>query len=208
MTHPDKDFRTVNDGDTLRVAGHELRAIHTGTFTGIGVLACTRARAPCSAATPCSRAAPARRAGRTPTSRRSSTSISGRLGKLPGETVVYTGHGDSTTIGDGSHYDEWVARALTQSTVRHRPLLYRASSAMPSATDRGSRCGDRLNGGAVSVIARNNVNNRRPRERWPRSCWRPRLRLRSEPVASRRGPTQGRLSLGADRPRGIGIVGP
>ena len=29
MTHPDKDFRTVNDGDTLRVAGHELRAIHT-----------------------------------------------------------------------------------------------------------------------------------------------------------------------------------
>ena len=27
------------------------------------------------------------------------------------ETVVYTGHGDSTTIGDEIvHYDEWVAR--------------------------------------------------------------------------------------------------
>ena len=38
-------------------------------------------------------------------------SIAGRLGELPGETVVYTGHGDSTTIGDEIvHYDEWVAR--------------------------------------------------------------------------------------------------
>ena len=38
-------------------------------------------------------------------------SISEKLGKLPGDTVVYTGHGDSTTIGDEVvHYDEWVAR--------------------------------------------------------------------------------------------------
>jgi glyoxylase-like metal-dependent hydrolase (beta-lactamase superfamily II) len=38
-------------------------------------------------------------------------SISGRLGKLPADTVVYTGHGDTTSIGDEIvHYDEWVAR--------------------------------------------------------------------------------------------------
>ena len=38
-------------------------------------------------------------------------SISDRLGTLPGETVVYTGHGDSTTVGDEIvHYDEWVSR--------------------------------------------------------------------------------------------------
>jgi glyoxylase-like metal-dependent hydrolase (beta-lactamase superfamily II) len=38
-------------------------------------------------------------------------SIAGRLGQLPGDTVAYTGHGDSTTIGDEIvHYDEWVAR--------------------------------------------------------------------------------------------------
>ena len=37
-------------------------------------------------------------------------SISGRLGNLPGETVVYTGHGDTTTVGDEIvNYDEWVA---------------------------------------------------------------------------------------------------
>ena len=38
-------------------------------------------------------------------------SISGRLGTLPADTVVYTGHGDTTRIGDEIvHYDEWVAR--------------------------------------------------------------------------------------------------
>jgi len=38
-------------------------------------------------------------------------SISQRLGKLPAGTVVYTGHGDTTTIGgELVYYDEWVAR--------------------------------------------------------------------------------------------------
>ena len=62
----------------------------------------------CSAATPCSPAA-----GRDRISDFSTIlqSISERLGKLPGETVVHTGHGDSTTTGDEIvHYEEWVAR--------------------------------------------------------------------------------------------------
>ncbi|SDG66143.1 Glyoxylase, beta-lactamase superfamily II [Sinosporangium album] len=38
-------------------------------------------------------------------------SIQERLLTLPGETVVHTGHGDSTTIADEvPHLDEWVAR--------------------------------------------------------------------------------------------------
>ncbi|EUA10884.1 metallo-beta-lactamase superfamily protein [Mycobacterium kansasii 732] len=38
-------------------------------------------------------------------------SISERLGRLPADTVVHTGHGDSTTVGDEIvHYEEWVAR--------------------------------------------------------------------------------------------------
>ena len=38
-------------------------------------------------------------------------SISDKLGALPADTVVYNGHGDTTTIGDELvNYDEWVAR--------------------------------------------------------------------------------------------------
>jgi hypothetical protein len=38
-------------------------------------------------------------------------SIKDKLGALPADTVVYTGHGDSTTIGgEIVNYDDWVAR--------------------------------------------------------------------------------------------------
>ncbi|MCE9515417.1 MAG: MBL fold metallo-hydrolase, partial [Mycobacterium sp.] len=38
-------------------------------------------------------------------------SIKDKLGALPADTVVYTGHGDSTRIGDELvNYDEWVTR--------------------------------------------------------------------------------------------------
>ncbi|MFD1542223.1 MBL fold metallo-hydrolase [Nonomuraea guangzhouensis] len=38
-------------------------------------------------------------------------SISRRLLTLPGETVVHTGHGDSTSIGaEAPHLEEWIAR--------------------------------------------------------------------------------------------------
>ena len=38
-------------------------------------------------------------------------SITDKLGKLPADTVVYTGHGDTTRIGDEMvNYDDWVAK--------------------------------------------------------------------------------------------------
>lgn len=38
-------------------------------------------------------------------------SIRGRLLVLPAGTVVHTGHGESTTIGDEApHLDQWIAR--------------------------------------------------------------------------------------------------
>ena len=38
-------------------------------------------------------------------------SIRDRLLTLPAETVVHTGHGDSTTIGaEAPHLEEWIAR--------------------------------------------------------------------------------------------------
>lgn len=111
MTHPDNDFQAVEDGLSLTAGGIELRALHTpghspgsvcwyspdlgAVFTGDTLF----------------------QGGPGATGRSYSdfetilASLSDRLGKLPHETVVYTGHGDTTTIGDEiPHYYEWVAR--------------------------------------------------------------------------------------------------
>lgn len=111
MMHPDKDFRAVNDGDRLGVAGHELRAIHTpGHSPGSVCRHAPELSAVFSGDT-------LFHGGPGATGRSYSDfatileSISERLAKLPPDTVVYTGHGDTTTIGDEIvHYDDWVAR--------------------------------------------------------------------------------------------------
>jgi glyoxylase-like metal-dependent hydrolase (beta-lactamase superfamily II) len=111
MTHPDSDFRLVDDGDTLQVAGLELRAIHTpGHSPGSVCWHAPELSAVFSGDT-------LFQGGPGATGRSYSdfptilASISEKLGKLPGDTVVYTGHGDSTTIGDEIvNYDDWVAK--------------------------------------------------------------------------------------------------
>ncbi len=111
MTHPDKDFRTISDGEILAVAGTELQALHTPGHSPGSVcwyapeLGTVFSGDTLFAGGP---GATGRSYSDFPTILQS---ISGRLGKLPGETVVHTGHGDSTTIGDEIvHYQEWVAR--------------------------------------------------------------------------------------------------
>jgi glyoxylase-like metal-dependent hydrolase (beta-lactamase superfamily II) len=111
MTHPDKSFRTVSDDETISVAGLELHALHTpGHSPGSVCWYAPELTAVFSGDTLFS-------GGPGATGRSFSdfptilASISGRLGSLPGDTVVYTGHGDTTHIGDEIvHYDEWVAR--------------------------------------------------------------------------------------------------
>ena len=111
MTHPDKDFRSFEDGATLSVGGVELRALHTpGHSPGSVCWYVPDLGAVVSGDT-------LFEGGPGATGRSYSDfptildSISKRLGMLPGETVVYTGHGDTTKIGDELvHYDEWVAR--------------------------------------------------------------------------------------------------
>ena len=111
MTHPDRSFRTVSDDETLSVAGLELHALHTpGHSPGSVCWYAPELGAVFSGDTLFS-------GGPGATGRSFSdfptilNSISGRLGSLPGDTVVYTGHGDTTNIGDEIvHYDEWVAR--------------------------------------------------------------------------------------------------
>jgi glyoxylase-like metal-dependent hydrolase (beta-lactamase superfamily II) len=111
MTHPGKSFRTVSDDETLSVAGLELHALHTpGHSPGSVCWYAPELGAVFSGDTLFSGGpgATGRSFSDFPTILQS---ISGRLGALPADTVVYTGHGDTTNIGDEIvHYDEWVAR--------------------------------------------------------------------------------------------------
>jgi glyoxylase-like metal-dependent hydrolase (beta-lactamase superfamily II) len=111
ITHPDKDFRAIADDLVLTVGGVELRALHTpGHSPGSVCWYAPELGAVVSGDTLFN-------GGPGATGRSFSDfptileSISGRLGTLPGPTVVYTGHGDTTTIGDEIvNYDDWVAR--------------------------------------------------------------------------------------------------
>ncbi|MCV7423833.1 MBL fold metallo-hydrolase [Mycobacterium yunnanensis] len=109
MTHPDEDFRGVEDGTRLRAGSVELRALHTpGHSPGSVCWYAPDLGAVFSGDTLFN-------GGPGATGRSYSdfptilASISGRLGTLPSDTVVYTGHGDTTVVGDELvHYDEWV----------------------------------------------------------------------------------------------------
>jgi glyoxylase-like metal-dependent hydrolase (beta-lactamase superfamily II) len=111
MTHPDEDFRSVEDGLVLNAGNVEIRALHTpGHSPGSVCWYAPELGAVFSGDTLFS-------GGPGATGRSYSdfptilSSISERLGKLPSDTVVYTGHGDSTVIGDELvNYDEWVKR--------------------------------------------------------------------------------------------------
>jgi glyoxylase-like metal-dependent hydrolase (beta-lactamase superfamily II) len=111
MTHPDNDFHAVEDGLTLTVGGIELRALHTpGHSPGSVCWYSPDLTAVFSGDTLFN-------GGPGATGRSYSdfdtilASLSDRVGKLPNETVVYTGHGDTTTVGDEMpHYYEWMVR--------------------------------------------------------------------------------------------------
>ncbi len=111
MTHGDKEFRALSDGQVLSADGIELRAIATpGHSPGSTCLYAPALGAVFSGDTLfCG--------GPGATGRSFSDfstilrSIKDELGALPADTVVYTGHGDSTTIGgELINYDDWVAR--------------------------------------------------------------------------------------------------
>ena len=109
--HPEHEFHNVEDGQVLKVGGLELHALHTpGHSPGSVCWSIPDLNAVISGDT-------LFHGGPGATGRSYSDfptildSISQRLGVLPGETIVYTGHGDTTTIGDEIiHYDDWVAR--------------------------------------------------------------------------------------------------
>ncbi|CAN5879326.1 MBL fold metallo-hydrolase [soil metagenome] len=111
MTHAGKEFRPVTDGHTLQAGNIELIGLHTpGHSPGSVCWFAPELGAVFSGDT-------LFQGGPGATGRSFSDfptileSIKDRLGSLPEDTVVYTGHGDTTRIGDEIiHYDEWVAR--------------------------------------------------------------------------------------------------
>jgi glyoxylase-like metal-dependent hydrolase (beta-lactamase superfamily II) len=111
MTHGEKAFRPIEDGQLLKTAGIELHAIATpGHSPGSTCLYAPDLGAVFSGDT-------LFQGGPGATGRSFSDfptilgSINDKLGKLPADTIVYTGHGDTTTIGEELvYYDDWVAR--------------------------------------------------------------------------------------------------
>ena len=110
-THGDKAFRALGDGRVLKAGGVELHAISTpGHSPGSTCLYAPTLGAVFSGDT-------LFHGGPGATGRSFSdfptilASIKDKLGSLPPETLVCTGHGDTTTVGDEIiHYDEWVTR--------------------------------------------------------------------------------------------------
>jgi glyoxylase-like metal-dependent hydrolase (beta-lactamase superfamily II) len=98
------------DGDTLQVAGTDLRVVHTPGHSPGGVCL-VGPRGHVFGGDTLFKGGPGA-TGRSfsdfPTI---ITSIRERLLTMPANTVVHTGHGDSTTIGDEApHLEEWIAR--------------------------------------------------------------------------------------------------
>lgn len=99
------------DGDELRAGGHELRVLHTPGHTPGGVCLHDAGAGVVFSADTLFKGGPGA-TGRSFSSFPTIVeSIRTKLLVLPGDTVVHTGHGDSTTIGDEApHLDEWIAR--------------------------------------------------------------------------------------------------
>ena len=110
-THPDKAYHAVNEGMVLTVGGIEVHALHTpGHSPGSVCWSAPGLNAVFSGDTLFNGGpgATGRSYSSFPTILRS---IFTRLLTLPAETIVYTGHGDTTTIGgELVDYDEWLKR--------------------------------------------------------------------------------------------------
>lgn len=112
MRHPDrKPDGALADGDVLAVAGTELRVLHTPGHSPGAVCLHAPTLATLFSGDTLFQGGPGA-TGRSYSSFPTIIeSIRERLLSLPPETVVRTGHGDPTTIGDEApHLEEWIAR--------------------------------------------------------------------------------------------------
>ncbi|WP_405846391.1 MBL fold metallo-hydrolase [Streptomyces sp. NBC_01518] len=114
QTHPDRaPDGELGDGQVVAVAGVEVTVLHTpGHAPGAVCLYVPALNALFSGDTLFAGGpgATGRSYSHFPTI---VDSIRDRLLGLPGDTVVYTGHGDTTTVGaEAPHLQEWIARGF------------------------------------------------------------------------------------------------
>jgi glyoxylase-like metal-dependent hydrolase (beta-lactamase superfamily II) len=110
--HPDRaPDRTLADGDTVEVAGTTLDVLHTPGHSPGGIVLHDRASGRVFGGDTLFKGGPGATGRSFSDFDTIIASIRSRLLTLPGETVVYTGHGDNTTVGaEAPHLDEWIAR--------------------------------------------------------------------------------------------------
>jgi glyoxylase-like metal-dependent hydrolase (beta-lactamase superfamily II) len=103
--------RDLADGERLSAGGHELVVLHTPGHTPGGVCLWDEGAAVVFSADTLFRGGPGATGRSFSSFPTIIESIRTKLLPLPPDTVVHTGHGDSTTIGDEApHLDEWIAR--------------------------------------------------------------------------------------------------
>jgi len=99
------------DGDELRAGGHELRVLHTPGHTPGGVCLWDEGSAVVFSADTLFKGGPGATGRSFSSFPTIIESIRTKLLTLPADTLVHTGHGDDTRIGDEApHLEEWIAR--------------------------------------------------------------------------------------------------
>ena len=110
--YPDRRWDAdLADGDVLRAGGHELAVLHTPGHTPGGVCLHDAANGVVFSADTLFKGGPGATGRSFSSFPTIIESIRTKLLTLPPVTVVHTGHGDDTRIGDEApHLQEWIAR--------------------------------------------------------------------------------------------------
>jgi glyoxylase-like metal-dependent hydrolase (beta-lactamase superfamily II) len=112
QVYPNRSWdQDLADGQELRAGGHELLVLHTPGHTPGGVCLHDAASAVVFSADTLFKGGPGATGRSFSSFPTIIESIRTKLLGLPADTVVHTGHGDDTRIGDESpHLEEWIAR--------------------------------------------------------------------------------------------------
>ena len=111
QSYPDRDYRPLTGGDSLAVAGIELRVLHTPGHSPGAVCLYAPALGVVFTGDTLFQGGPGATGRSFSSFDQIIDSIRTELLGLPPDTIVHTGHGQSSTIGaESPQLDEWIAR--------------------------------------------------------------------------------------------------